>query len=175
MVEELNNPADRDPEPEGPLQHATVRFEHSDVSFRWILGILSGAFVIGVVILYGVLRFFYSYQDYQTEIKSSEYPVMSDRHTSLPAEPRLEQIERMAGREKANVYIKQEQKETILNGYGEAEEGYVHIPIGRAMDFLADKLSSRMPPSQEQARRQNGLVGSGASNSGRMFRGAPHD
>jgi hypothetical protein len=40
------------------------------------------------------------------------------------------------------------------------------------MDFLAGKLPARKEKlTAEQARRQNGLVNAGASNSGRMFRG----
>jgi hypothetical protein len=133
------------------------------------------ALIIGLIVFVIVWRFFHGYQDYEAGIKNSEYPVLPVRHGALPAEPRLEQIERMAGSEKGNIYLRQEQKEALLNSYGEIADGFIHIPIDRAMDLLADKLPARVPPSGEQARRQNGLLDSGASNSGRMFRGSPHE
>ncbi|HLW64185.1 MAG TPA: hypothetical protein VKS79_02625, partial [Gemmataceae bacterium] len=170
MVEEFERPESPDSPPAAAPQHPTVRFERSDVNFVWILGILLGALLLGGIILTGVFRFYHIYGEQQARIKRSDYPVLPVRHGSLPAEPSLEQIKRMAGNQEGNVYLRQAQEESILNSYGEVEEGYLHIPIGRAMDALADKLPAREPPSPEQVRRQNGLVDSGASNSGRMFR-----
>ena len=84
----------------------------------------------------------------------------------------MEQINRMEKIEKGNVYLREETKEAKLANYGPVGDGYVHIPIDRAMDLLADKLAARPEqPSEEQAKRQNGLVDAGEPNSGRMFRG----
>jgi len=170
------HPAEGDGQPPGGLLHAEVRHEHSDASFRWILGIIIGAMVFAAIVHAVVLRFFYSYQDYQDVIKRSNYPLASTHAESLPPEPRLEQVNRMAGIEKGNVYLREEGKEARLHSYGSTEEDYVHIPIDRAMDFLAGKLPARTnQPTTDQARRQNGLVDAGESNSGRMFRGMKHD
>ncbi len=62
--------------------------------------------------------------------------------------------------------------ESELHNYGPAERsGYVHIPIERAMQLIPEKLPVRKDqPSDDQLRRQNGLVDDGEPNSGRMFR-----
>src|SRR5579864_8398203 len=176
MVEE-NRPSDQPPTPPpgepvhgtgptapppGGLQHPEVRYERTDASFRWIFGIIVGSGVLMAVIYYVVLLFFQDYQDYQAAIKSSNFPLGPSGSEPLPPQPRLEQINRMAEIERGNVYLRQEQKETILSSYGPVEEGYVHIPIDRAMDLLANKLPVRTTrPSAAQARRQNGLVNAG--------------
>jgi hypothetical protein len=162
--------------PAGGLQHPAVRYEHSDASFRWILGIIMGAVLFAAIILFAILRVFYDYRDYEASIKRSNYPLAPAQAESLPPQPRLEQVNRMAGIERGNVYLREAEKEAVLHSYGSAGDGYVHIPIDGAMDYLADKLRARKGRSTaEQARRQNGLVGDGASNSGRKFRGSGHE
>ncbi|HEX5269326.1 MAG TPA: hypothetical protein VFW33_02510 [Gemmataceae bacterium] len=168
-------PPERDGPP-GGLQHPTVLYDHSDANFRWIIGLVIGAMVFAAVVHYVILRFYFSYAAYESDVKRSHYPVAAERPKTLPPEPRLEQINRVEGYEKGNVYLREEEKEKVLNSYGAAGEKYVHIPIDRAMDHLAGKLPARAaPPSEEQARRQNGLVNAGESNSGRMFRGGRRD
>lgn len=158
------------------LLNPAVRYERSDASFRWILGILIGALVVAFVIFFAVLRLFDHFRAREAIVKRSQFPATPSASESLPPEPRLEQINRMAGVEKGNVALRHEQKEAILHSYGPAEEGYVHIPIDRAIDRLAERLASRAKrPTPEQSRRQNGLVGGGEPNSGRMFRGTTHD
>lgn len=167
---------ERDGQPPGGLLHPTVRYEHSDANFRWIFGILVGALVFAVVIQFAIQRLFFTFRDHEAAIKRSQYPMATAGSESLPPKPRLEQIDRMAGIEKSNIYLRQEQMATILRDYGAAEAGYVRIPIDRAIELLAEMLSTRAKrPMAEQARRQNGLVGGGESNSGRLFRGAFHD
>src|SRR5689334_1652084 len=94
---ERTHPDGRDGPPPGGLQHPTVHYERSDINFRWIFGILIGAAVLAAIIHYAVLRFFYGYQDYEAAMKSSHYPLAPVSSGSLPPEPRLEQINRMAG------------------------------------------------------------------------------
>jgi hypothetical protein len=154
------------------LEHPTVRYETSDASFRWVLGLVVAAVVFLAVVLFVIQRFFSSYESYQAKIKASNYPLSSGPSPSLPSEPRLEQINRMEDIQSGNVHLREQSKESRLNRYGTVGDGYVHIPIDRAMYLLADKLPVRPEqPSEEQATRANGLVNAGASNSGRMFRG----
>ena len=95
----------------------------------------------------------------------------SIRRTHCPQKPRLEEVDRLAGIASENVYLRLAAKEEYLSRYGEtAEKGFVHIPIRRAMETLAGHLPVRK--EQPAATKDNGLVDSGASNSGRMFRGA---
>ncbi len=170
------SPAEPDGHSPGGLQHPTVRYEHSDAGFRWIFGLLVVAAVFLVITGYAIRAFFYVYRDREAAVKSSHFPLAASESRSLPPEPRLEQINRMAEIEKGNVRLRYEQKEAVLNSYGPAGEKYVHIPIDRAMDVLANRLPARTAqPPAAQLRRQNGLVGAGESNSGRMFRGPSDD
>jgi hypothetical protein len=164
------------PEPtvhgDGELRHPSVRYERSDVSFRGIMIVLAAVIFAFFLIFAGVLIFFDLNQSHENKVKKSRFPLAPGPNTALPAEPRLEQIDRLEGVQKANVYAREESKLKILDSYGETEEsGYVHIPIDKAIELLADKLPARKPPSEAQQRRSNGLIDSGAPNSGRLFRG----
>jgi hypothetical protein len=169
---EANRPDDHS---DGQLVHPSVRHEPSDASYRWVLGILIAAAVLGVIIHVVVLRFFFNYRAYEDAVKRSDYPLAPAPSTGLPPEPRLEQLNRLADVDPSNVYLRQEAREEILNSYGPTrEEGYIHIPIDRAMTLLEDRLPVRKEqPADDQASRANGLVNAGESNSGRMLRGKP--
>ena len=157
--------------------HANVRYEPTDANFRWIICILVGSLIVAAVIFFMVNSFFFRYRDYQDTIGQSNFPLAPVGNATLPPEPRLEQVNRMVNIETGNVYRRLETKEDTLKKYGSTEDqGYVHIPIDRAMDLLANKLPVRAEqPTAEQQRRQNGLVDAGESNSGRMFRGDRHE
>jgi hypothetical protein len=177
MVEEA-----RPPEPEGhrpadaPPEHADVAYETKDASFAWILGISVGGAVLAVIILCLVWLFFKNYQGYQAAIKKSPFPLgpaPTNPNRSLPRGPRLEQVNRLAGIERGNVYLREEVKEEDLHKFGRTDEpGYVRIPIEDAMKLVPKTLPAR-PESQADRHRENGLVDSGASNSGRIFREKP--
>jgi heme/copper-type cytochrome/quinol oxidase subunit 1 len=164
--------------PDGRIEHPQVRNEPTDVSFRWIAVILVGAMVLAVIILVAVLAFFYRYEDYQSAIRKSPFPLApsgQERLEKMPPEPRLEQIDRLRGIEKPNVYLRETTKEAVLASYGPTDEdGFIHVPIERAMKYLASKLPARKGESKGAAEKHaNGLVDSGASNSGRLFREEP--
>ena len=183
MVEETRPPGPP-PEPaeirypDGRIEHPSVRHERSDANFRWILGILVGAMALAALIQYAVLRFFYGYRDYQAAVKTSRYPLAPgpaepNRVKYLPAEPRLEQLDRISGVESSNVYERQLAKERALDSYGPtAAKDYVHIPIEQAMKLLADKLPARKASATDPW-KGNGLLDAGASNSGRKFQQEP--
>jgi hypothetical protein len=151
MVDENRQP-EPDGQPPGGLEHPSVRYELSDVKFRWILGLLLGAMVFAAVVFFVVLRFYHDYAAYEARIKVSQYPLSTD-NGRLPPEPRLEQVNRLANIEKGNGYLREKSKEQILHSYGSlpGEEGYVRVPV-------------------ERGRRGNGLVDGGESNSGRLLR-----
>src|SRR5581483_12182278 len=133
-----DHPEEGNQPPPGGLEHASVSYEHSDVNFRWILGLLIGAMILAAVVFYAILRFYHDYADYEASVKQSQYPLATD-NGRLPREPRLEQLNRLADIEKGNVYLRQEAKEEALYSYGSiAGEGeYVHVAIEQAMDWLA--------------------------------------
>ncbi len=166
-----DRPEEGNHHPTGGLEHASVSYEHSDANFRWIIGLILGAMVFAAVVHYVILRFYYDYAGYEANIKRSQYPLATD-NGRLPREPRLEQVNRLANIEKGNVYLREEVKEEVLHSYGSlpGEEGYVRVPIERAMDFLAE--GNRLPARRqaERGKKQNGLVDGGQPNSGHLLR-----
>jgi hypothetical protein len=169
---------ERDGQPGDGPSHYHVRYERSDANHRWVIGIVLATLVLAAVIQSVIMRFFQDYQAYQDSIKRSRYSLALPRSERLPPQPRLEQINRMASEQGGDVYSREQRKENVLDRYGTlpGDEKFVRIPIERAIDYLADKQPARpRQPATDQARRQNGLVNDGASNSGRMFRGAAHD
>jgi hypothetical protein len=167
MVEET-------PHPEGRPEHPSVRTEKTDASFSGVVIILLATTGFAAIMFGVLLGVFYKWEQHEAEIKKSPYPLAARPSTALPPEPRLEPLDRTSGIEKSDVYLRLERKEDVMNSYGPTpEEGYVHIPVGRAMDLLAGKLPARAAPPAEAARKADGLTDSGESNSGRMFREGP--
>ena len=63
---------------------------------------------------------------------------------SLPAEPRLEQLDLLAGVEGQNLNRRMAGNEATLDSYGPSDdEGFIRVPIDRAMDFLVGRLPVR--------------------------------
>ena len=158
--------------PDGRIEHPLIRFEHSDANFAPILLILIGVMAIATLHFASVWWFFKRYEGFQTAIKQSSFPLQPGPSDQLPAEPRLEPVNRMAAIEKGNVYVIEASRERILNSYGPLEPGYMHIPIERAMDLLANKLPAR-DKAGASAKKETGLVDAGEPNSGRMLREEP--
>jgi hypothetical protein len=158
--------------PDGRIEHPAVRSEPSDASFRWIAVILAGALVLAVVIFASVLAFINSYNDYQSALRKSPYPLAPSGKQLLdkmPPEPRLEQFDRLHDIQTPNVRLREATKEAVLESYGKTDdEGFIHVPIERAMKYLAGKLPARKDAAADK--HANGLVDSGASSSGRLFR-----
>jgi hypothetical protein len=162
--------------PDGRIEHPHVRYERRDASLRWIIGIGITAMALAALIHYVLLLFFFDYRNYQDAIKRSPFPLAPAPSAALPASPHLEQLDRAAGIERPDVYEREAAKENVLHSYGATpEQGFVHIPIERAMEeaLRENKLPARPERPANQTRRENGLVDSGESNSGRMFREKP--
>jgi len=171
--------------PDGRIEHPQVKYEKSDVSFGAIATIILGALVFAAFVQYVILLYFHDVRKHEAQSKESPYPLgpsaeqLSD---TLPRKPVLEQVDRLAGVESNDNYKRQVKRELRLNSYGPTEEeGFVHIPIDRAIDLIeqeGQRLKSRPPLAnaeekkryEEQRRRSGGLVDYGASNSGRVFR-----
>jgi hypothetical protein len=164
MVEEIRPP-------EAPPEHPSVRHERTDASFRWVLGLIIAAAVLGVIIFLAIWWFFGEERSRLDAKRRSKYPLAPTPTSALPPEPRLEQLDRLRGIETSNVYVRQKVKEDRLARYGPTEEkGFLHIPIDRAMELLA--TTKPLPARSEKAAgtpRDNGLVDRGGPNSGRLF------
>lgn len=155
--------------PDGRLEHPSVRHEPSDASFGAIAMTLVGAFVFLAGVHFTIMGFFTSYRDRLMESNRSPSPLAPVPSIALPHQPRLEQIDRLEGITHAEGGL----RASRLTTYGPTDaEGYVHIPIKRAMQFMVDKnvLRARPQPPAEDSRRAGGLVDAGESNSGRMFK-----
>jgi hypothetical protein len=151
--------------PDGRIEHPQVRYESTDARFRPILLVLIGAMLYAVCHFTAIWWYFNRQEEHQAALKRSEFPLQPGPSDALPAEPRLEGIE------KGHVREREASKDEILHNYGPTPEtGYIRIPIERAMELLAEKLPAR---AEKPDKKANGLVDAGESNSGRMFRGKP--
>lgn len=154
------------------VEHPSIKFEQRDISFRWVLIVAIAFFGVGAAMFILVFEFYRADTKRLASRRESEFPLAEHPSTALPASPRLEQIDRLAGIPAENVYLRLSAKEDQLELYGETgEKGFVHIPIRRAMESLAGRLPVRK--HSPTGGKDYGLVDFGASNSGRMFRGSP--
>jgi hypothetical protein len=154
------------------LEHPSVNYERRDVPFRWVLLVAIVSVSVGAVIFALVYAFFRADTDRLASRRESEFPLAEHPSNELPVRPRLEEVDRRAGDAREDVYLRLLAKEDQLERYGETQEkGFVQIPIRRAMESFAGKLPVRNQPPGPS--KDNGLLDSGASNSGRIYRGAP--
>ncbi len=157
----------------GETEDTAVRYERRDIRFGCLLAFMLVVLCIMASLGYGVWRFFWWQNSARQEAGRSPYPLAPAASKQLPPEPRLEQIDRLAGVENSDVAKRLAGQEKVLNSYGPTEEkGFVHIPIQQAIKATAGTLPVRKP-SAEATAKDKGLVDSGESNSGRMFRGEP--
>jgi heme/copper-type cytochrome/quinol oxidase subunit 1 len=159
------------PNHDGLPQHPEVRHEPSDASLGGVIMVIVWAMFLGAVILVLVWQFFVQYRAHEDQLRASPFPLALKPSESLPPEPRLEQLNRLANDPISNVYLRQQAREKKLNSYGHTEDkGYVHVPIERAMQAVVGELKARKDTSEP---RENGLYDAGESNSGRLFRKEP--
>lgn len=148
-----------------------VHYERKDIRFGCLLAVMIVAGCVVVSVGYGMWRFYWWQAGQQQAKGRSQYPLSPGLNPRLPPEPRLEQIDRLAGAGVSNVSKMLAEKEKVLNSYGPSEEkGFVHVPIQEAIKATAGKLPVRKPPPG-RAVKDKGLTDAGESNSGRMFRG----
>ncbi len=158
---------------DGRIEHPGVRHEPTDIRFGWILMLIIAACCVVAVQLFLIWKFYGWQRSAQEEIKKTPYRLAPMTSTQLPPEPRLEQLERMAKEESANVFKQLAAREKMLDSYGAtSEKGFVHIPIRLAIKAIAGELPVEKKPAK-QGTHEAGLIDAGESNSGRMFRGEP--
>lgn len=166
---DLNHSHDAEPAGEPEQENQSISFEHRDVPFRPVLIIAIVGVGIGAAIFALVYAFFCADTDRLAYRRESEFPLAEHPSNALPARPILEQVEREEGKPGEDVYQRLLAQEAQLETYGDAnEKGFVHIPIRQAIASVAGQLPVRK--ERPAASKDNGLVDSGASNSGRMFR-----
>ncbi len=147
--------------------HENVKYERKDITLRWVLALLLPLAGFVICMLFVMLKLYWWEEEAERKVKGSTEALAP----ALPPEPRLEQIDNLAGVEASNVDARLAAQEEQLNSYGPSDEkGFVHVPIQRAIEAVAGKLPTRKPPPGEAAGRRGPLTG-GAANSGRMIRG----
>jgi hypothetical protein len=166
--------------PDGRMEHPAMQYEPTDVRFRWILLVIVVACGIAALHYYVVLRLFWVEEHAQQEAKRSPYPLAPTPSLKWPAEPRLEQIERLpplqqtdqaAAAEAVHLREQEAAKQRVLSSYGPTDEpGFMHVPIEQAIKRVAKQLSANKQETMVPP-KSNGLLDSGEPNSGRMFRG----
>lgn len=169
VIPEPESPPSPDGPPAGP-QHPEVHYERTDVRLRGVLVVIAGIACLASFHYWIVWWWFNRYNASESAMKRSPYPLAPAPSAKLPAEPRLEELERIANIQKEDVYVREKAKETILNGLGPTDEtGFVHIPIKRAMQMVAGKLPAGPAPPPGPV-KDNGLLDHGEPNSGRLYR-----
>jgi hypothetical protein len=168
-------------QPDGRTEHSTVRFEPKDVHLGWIVGLIVVAGCILASEGFVIWRLYWFQAGRQATAKASPYPLApgplpAPNPLSIP-EPRLEQLNRMAGDERSNVFLRQLARERTLHSYGPAtEKGFVHVPVLEAAKILAAEGPSgtlrKRPDAPPQTILGQGLRDAGEPNSGRVFEGA---
>ena len=144
---------------------AGPRYERKDIHLRWFLAILVAAVCFVAVETFVIWKFYWAEESAQEAAKGSTKELASP----LPPEPRLEQLDRLAGVEGSNIDKRLAAQEKKLNSYGPtAEKGFVHVPIQQAIDAVADTLPVRKQPPSKTANNR-GPIAAGQSNSGRAI------
>jgi hypothetical protein len=152
-------------------ENPSIKYERRDVPFRGIFIIATIGVAVGATIFALIYWFFLADTRRLAYRRESEFPLAEHPSNALPAKPRLEEVDRREGTPGEDVFRRLVAQEEQLETYGETtEKGFVHIPIHRAMESLAGQLPVRK--ERPTTSRDNGLVDSGASNSGRLLRGA---
>jgi len=151
--------------------HEAVRYERQDISLTWILSLIAAAACLIILQLVVTRWLLQTDRLRQRELMKSQYPVAPAPSSQLPPAPRLEPLDRFARVESSNVYVRLAEKENRLHRYGYTEQpGFLHIPIEQAIKLAAEQLPVRAEPPASARRKDNGLLGWGEANSGRVFR-----
>jgi hypothetical protein len=155
--------------PDGRIEHPRVRFEPTDISAGGVLTAIAIAAVFVPLGLFGIRMFFEHAERAAEQPRQSDMATTVERTTVLPTEPRLEQLDRLAGVEASDVGRRQP-AEAVLNSYGPtADKDFAHVPIDWAIEQVVGRLPIKLPTVDTPA-RDRGLLDAGESSSGRMFR-----
>jgi hypothetical protein len=155
---------------DGRIEHPTIRRELTDVRFLPVFTVILGIVVLGAIIIYATWIVLHGLEP---GISSFAHSKRGTVDSTLPAEPRLEPLERLSGNESANAFDRQLAAERKLTSYGPTDEqGFVHIPIEQAIKLIVPKLPIRKTPACQGAGMDDGLLDGGGPNSGRIYREA---
>ena len=156
--------------PDGRLEHPTVHRESRDASLRLVLAVLLGGLLVGGAAGFATWRFVMPEQGGQRRSYNSYAP--PPLATELPPPPRLDplMLKEPELREPRPYGIEAVER---LHRFGPTDEaGFVHIPIDQAIELTAGTLPAPKSLPNDTVKDQ-GLVGGGESNSGRLYQDLP--
>ncbi|MFO0788857.1 MAG: hypothetical protein U0805_05320 [Pirellulales bacterium] len=152
--------------------HPKVQFDSTDASFGGVVkALLAFAIIFSLAAVVGGVLLHWRRTAAALANVAPQYSVPSD---NLPAEPRLEPIDRAEGITSSDVFVRQRAFETALHSYGRTNDPqYVHIPIDQAIKLVTKNLPVREQPANSKTPPMYGLLDDGESNSGRLYSAAP--
>lgn len=152
-------------------EHVEIKYEKADVHFGWILALVIAGCCVAATHYFVIWEYFKWQKSTQATKNESLFVPSNEPVTQLPKPPILEPLAQMAKDESVDTFKRLVAKEKTLNSQGPtSEKGFIHIPIQQAIKEIEGKLPVRNE-NQKQVFKDSGLVDSGESNSGRMFRG----
>jgi hypothetical protein len=169
------------------LVNRAVRYERTDASFTAVVAFIAGLFVICTASAALLWWLFVAYIYHENEIKRSDLPwaaeqrnagTMEERQSQpgplepgtdasgLDPRPRLEKMPQVDIGRSAREQRQAEEAYLQSTGWVDREKGIVHIPIGQAMDRVAEHLPAKVetpgdgrPPAPGRFNSGRGSVG----------------
>lgn len=151
--------------PDDSTQHAQSRREATDIRFGPIVGV-----VIALGICLG-LAAFAAQRLLQWREQVRGPAAARPKPARLPAEPRLEPLESDSEIEKSFSQREAARRQRLTSLGSTEDDGFVHVPIDRAMQRLASDLKDKSPPAGA-GDKSRGLLHAGEANSGRVLKEA---
>lgn len=151
--------------PDDSTQHAQSRREATDIRFGPILGVVSALGICLVLAAFAVERLLQWREQVRGPAAARPKPAR------LPAEPRLEPLESESDAERSFTQREEARRERLTTLGAAEEDGFVHVPIDRAMQRLASDLKDKSPPTSA-GDKSRGLLHAGEANSGRVMKEA---
>jgi hypothetical protein len=143
------------PSAAGPPTNPTTRFERQDVNTLGVAvvgAILAAVVVVGCFVSWWVFDFL---QARDRARKVSPFPLAVEERGRLPAEPRLEEVERMEaaknGQPATRLYSAELDRLDRPYGWVDEEKKIAHIPIDQAMELIVEQKRLRSRPDAANA------------------------
>jgi len=127
------------------LRPDEIEYEREDLSAGSIVGFLAGLAIIGLL-LHIIVLGMYKYLDrYERTHEPPQNPLVStpsvDTSKATPEDASKFPLPRLETNERGQLYQLRMKEEETLNSYGwvDQQAGIAHIPIGRAMEIIAQR------------------------------------
>jgi hypothetical protein len=134
------------------LEHPRFGHEERDVNFIAITRFGIGLAIVIVITVFALWGLFHLFVSHDEKAYNAGAPLSPAALSALkePPQPRLQQSPPVDLRDMRAA------EDQLLHRYswGDREKGVVHLPIGRAMDILAERGLKSRPAAEEQGSRK---------------------